>query len=238
MQYRLNRALALTGICSRRKADELIAEGRVSVNGAVVMDFNRLVEFDKDALAIDGEPISAQEHDYIVIYKPRGIITTCNDEKGRTTIIDILPPELKHLKPIGRLDMDSEGLLILTNDGALAQQLAHPAHHVPKLYKVTVAGSISDGSLDTLRSGVRLSAKEAMTRPTKVRLLFRDSKQSIFEIVLTEGKNRQIRRMCTSVGHSVIRLVRLAIGELQLRQMEPGTWRRASRREILSLCAK
>lgn len=233
MKYRLNRAVAATGICSRRRADDLIAAGRISVNGSVVTDFNYLVDTALDSLKLDGDAIAVREFMYIMVYKPVGIITTCEDEKGRSNILSILPAQVRHLKPVGRLDMDSEGLLLLTNDGELAQRLAHPSHHVFKRYEVTVSGELNDGVLGHLRDGVDLD--EGRTLPAQVRLIKATKEKSIVEIAIREGRNRQIRRMCAKVGYPVTRLVRLAIGELQLRQMEPGEWRHLTPDEVAQL---
>lgn len=232
MNQRLNRALAACGICSRRKADLLIADGLVKVNGVTVTDFNCLVNLKKDKLEVDGVKVSAKRFDYILVNKPKGIFVTCADERGRRTILDILPNELRHLKPVGRLDADSEGLILLTNDGELAKNLTHPSHAVPKLYVVTVEGEISKNAINHLRQGVELS--EGRTQPCYVRRISANGKTSRLEIELKEGKNRQIRRMLAQVGYRVTRLVRVAIGGLQLSQLESGAWRRL-RTEELSL---
>jgi len=230
MNFRLNRAIAATGFCSRRRADQLIAAGRVQVNGQPVSDFNFAVNFGSDRLAVDGKELSAKKHDYIALYKPRGVLTTCYDEMGRESVLDILPTTYKHLRPVGRLDRDSEGLLLLTNDGEFTQTLTHPSKHVFKRYEVTVEGEIRDQSLQQMEQGMRL--EDGLTLPAQVRLLSRDKDESIFEIALREGRNRQIRRMCAQLGCPIIRLVRVAIGELQLRHMEPGQWRHLTQREI------
>jgi 23S rRNA pseudouridine2605 synthase len=230
---RLNRALAACGLCSRRKADLLIAEGQVRVNGELVTDFNRMVDLGRDKLAVDGVPLHAKRLDYVVMNKPKGVVVTCDDERGRRTVIDLLPEELMHLKPVGRLDSDSEGLLLLTNDGELARVLTHPSHEVPKLYRVNVEGDISKNAITALRQGVRLS--EGMTEPAYVRKISASPRYSQLEIELREGKNRQIRRMLAQVGYRVTRLVRVAIGGLQLSQLESGAWRRLNNQELALL---
>ncbi|HEY9786146.1 MAG TPA: pseudouridine synthase [Candidatus Obscuribacterales bacterium] len=227
---RLNRAIASTGICSRREADVLISEGRVTVNGQPVTDFSCNVDPRKDKLLIDGKPLFQKKHEYIVLYKPKGVITTCSDERGRKSVLDLLPPAMRHLKPVGRLDRDSEGMLILTNDGELAHALAHPSRHVSKIYRVTVQGKISERALLELAKGVRLS--EGMTQPAQVRAIKKGEEHSTFEIVIKEGKNRQIRRMCAKLGYHVTRLVRVGIGALQLRLKEPGEWRHLKAQEV------
>jgi 23S rRNA pseudouridine2605 synthase len=231
--YRLNRAVAASGLCSRRNADELIKSGRVRVNGRKTTDFNCLVDPAKDKLEIDGKSVTERKLEYIALHKPAGIVTTCDDEKGRQSVIDLLPPTLKHLNPVGRLDMDSEGLLILTNDGELAQKLTHPSKHVLKLYEVSVVGSVSDAVISQLRKGVRLT--DGITNPAEVELLERAKDASTFRIGLAEGRNRQIRRMCAKLGYPVFHLVRVAIGGLQLRELEPGHWRRLTEKEVSAL---
>lgn len=230
---RLNRAIAATGICSRRDADELIKAGRVKVNGKKCFDLALRVDPDVDRIAVDNNIFERQEFEYVVLHKPRGIVTTCDDEHGRRTVIDLMPPELKHLKPVGRLDRDSEGMIILTNDGDFAQILAHPSNHVEKTYRVTLEGHISDKELDTLRAGIRLS--EGKTQPCQIHSLRRAGNLSTFTIVIKEGRNRQIRRMCAKVGYNVLRLVREGIGALQLNLKEPGEWRYLKASEVSRL---
>jgi 23S rRNA pseudouridine2605 synthase len=229
-KLRLNRAIAATGICSRRRADELIKEGRITVNGQPASDLSLQVDLLKDCIAVDGKPLYKKDYEYVVLYKPRGVVTTCEDEQGRRTVIDLMPPDLQHLKPVGRLDRDSEGMIILTNDGALAQTLAHPSHHVEKTYRVTVDGLIDESALTVLREGVRLS--EGMTQKAEVHSLKRSGNMSTFVIVIREGRNRQIRRMCAKVGYNVLRLVRERIGALQLNLKEPGQWRHLMDSEV------
>lgn len=233
MTFRLNRAIAATGFCSRRRADELIASGKVVVNGNVVSDFNYAVDMSRDSLIVDGQPLKAKRLDYVVVYKPQGVVTTCSDEMGRESILELLPRNLAHLKPVGRLDMDSEGLIILTNDGDLAQSLAHPSQHVFKRYEALVEGKITDAALKQLAKGMKLD--DGFTLPAETTLIKRSEDESIFEIAIREGRNRQIRRMCAKLGYPIIRLVRVAIGGLQLGEMEPGEWRHLTVREIKAL---
>ncbi len=230
---RLNKAIAATGYCSRRRADELIRDGRVKVNGVTVTDFSLAIDFQKDSLSIDGEALTKKQFDYIILNKPKGVVTTCDDEFGRENVLHLLPDRLAHLKPVGRLDLESEGLLILTNDGILAQKLTHPSKHVLKNYEVTVSGKITDLTLDSFRQGIELT--DGPTRPAKVKLLERNKDVSRFQIAIAEGRNRQIRRMCTQMGHPIIRLIRVAVGGLQLRGLEAGQWRHLTRSEIASL---
>ncbi|MBL0187902.1 MAG: rRNA pseudouridine synthase [Candidatus Obscuribacter sp.] len=231
--YRLNRAIAMCGLASRRKADELIASGLVRVNGKKVVDFNTMVDLEQDKLVVDGYKAEPLVLDYIIMNKPKGVVTTCFDDQGRKIVLDLLPPELRHLKPVGRLDTDSEGLLLLTNDGNLAKALTHPSHDVPKLYEVTVKGKVLAEHIETLSSGVRLS--EGVTRAARVSKISANSFESTLRIEIFEGRNRQIRRMCAKVGLPVTRLVRVAIGGLQLKHLEPGYWRHLSDNELSSL---
>jgi pseudouridine synthase len=227
---RLNKAVASTGYCSRRHADELIREGRVKVNGQKITDFSYCVDFSKDSLTVDDQPIAKKQFDYLILNKPRGVVTTCDDEFGRENVLELLPEQFSHLKPVGRLDLESEGLLILTNDGELAQKLTHPSKHVLKNYEVTISGKISDVSLDSFRQGMELS--DGPTQPAKVRLLERNRDLSRFQIAIAEGRNRQIRRMCAQIGHPIIRLIRVAIGGLQLKGLESGQWRHLTQAEL------
>lgn len=229
-KLRLNRAIAATGICSRRDADELIKTRRVKVNGVLAEDLSMQVDPNKDRIQVDGKPLYKKAYDYVVLYKPKGVVTTCDDEKGRRTVLDLLPADLQHLKPVGRLDRDSEGMIILTNDGALAQTLTHPSHHVDKTYRVTVEGHIEQSALKVLSEGVRLS--EGMTQSARIHSLKRAGNMSTFVIVISEGRNRQIRRMCAKVGYNVLRLVRERIGALQLNLKEPGQWRHLLASEV------
>jgi 23S rRNA pseudouridine2605 synthase len=234
-KFRLNRAIAATGFCSRRYADELIRAGKVKVNGDTVVDFNYLVDMTKDMLNVDGYDVSEAPLEYIMMNKPINIVTTCDDDKGRKSVIDMLPPALQHLRPVGRLDMDSEGLLLLTNDGDLAQKLTHPSRHVPKHYRVLVAGEIKDKALDQLANGVRL--EEGRTMPAQVELLDRAKDGSFFMLTIEEGRNRQIRRMCAKIGYPVIHLLRVAVGGLQLDGLETGRWRYLTADELADLQA-
>lgn len=233
-RMRLNKAIASTGWCSRRQADELIEAGRVKVNGRVIREFSFLVDPYKDRLSIEGREVKHRKKEYIILYKPVGYLTTCDDERGRKTVLDILPETMQHLKPVGRLDRDSEGLLILTNDGDFAQRVTHPSQHVWKTYVAVVEGKVSQHNLAKLRGGIELS--DGMTAPARVTDVSINPGESSFRISIREGKNRQIRRMCTEIGHPVIRLVRVAIGRLQLRSMEPFDWKYLSRVEVEKCC--
>lgn len=233
---RLNQAIAQTGLCSRRKADELIAAGKVRVNGVTCTDFSRDVDPDKDVLEADGERLSFKTHTYVALNKPPGVVTTTADEQGRKSVIDLLPAKLRHLKPVGRLDMYSEGLLLLTNDGDFALRITHPRHHLPKLYKIRLRGTVADKHLNMLAKGIPL--EDGKTLPAKVRLLERNKSYTEVEIAIIEGRNRQLRRMFAYLGYTVLRLVRLAIGELQLGHVTPGSWRYLTGQEVADLLSR
>lgn len=233
---RLNQAIARTGFCSRRKADELIAAGKVRINGEVCTDFSRDIDPDFDKLEVSGKSLSFKEHTYVALHKPAGIVTTMSDEKQRETVIDLLPPKLRHLKPVGRLDMYSEGLLLLTNDGEFALRLTHPRHHLPKVYAVKVTGSVTDAHAQLLAKGVPL--EDGKTLPAKVTILERNKSYTELEITLVEGRNRQIRRMFAYLGYPIARLVRLAIGGLQLGHIAPGAWRYLTSQEVSDLLSQ
>lgn len=207
--------------------------GRVKLNGKAATSFSTLVNPDKDRIEVDGKAISGRSFVYVLLHKPKGIITTCADELGRSSVLDLLPRSLRHLKPAGRLDRDSEGLLLMTNDGALIQALTHPTRHVPKTYRVTVGALASQNALRCLKEGIKLN--EGMTQPAEVRLIRNKPGETCFEIVIYEGKNRQVRRMCASVGLPVINLLRVAIGGLQLSGLKSGTWRHLSGQELSRL---
>ncbi|MBX9674811.1 MAG: rRNA pseudouridine synthase [Candidatus Obscuribacterales bacterium] len=234
---RLNRALSLCGVASRRKADALIAAGQVRVNGKVVQDFSFDVDIDTDRLSLEGEPLYFKQYDYVILHKPRHVVTTCSDERDRRTVIDMLPEDLAHLKPVGRLDSDSEGLVLLTNDGDLARDLTHPSHGVGKSYIVSIEGDVEDEVLEAIASGVDL--EEGRTRPCYIeRISTHTHKNKLITklgIVLREGRNRQIRRMFQAYGFGVERLVRVAIGRLQLGDLELGAWRHLSPQELQRL---
>ncbi len=227
---RLNQAIARTGYCSRRKADELIAAGMVQVNGEVVHEFSYQVDLEKDQLNVAGKDLSLKRHIYVVMNKPPGVVTTMSDENGRETVLDLLPEKLRMLRPVGRLDMYSEGLLLLTNDGGLAQQLTHPSKHLPKTYEIKVKGAVTDADLHKMEKGVML--EDGITLPAKVKLQERNKIYTEFQISITEGRNRQLRRMCAELGYTVVRLRRTGIGRLQLGLIPTGTWRYLTDDEI------
>ncbi len=225
---RLQKILARVGFGSRRVGEELIAEGRVTVNGEVA-DLGRRVDPASDVIAVDGVPIgTAPGLVYYLLNKPRGTVTTASDPEGRPTVVELVPAEPR-VFPVGRLDWDTEGLLLLTNDGSLTQRLTHPSHGVEKEYLAEVEGEPSRATLRRLREGVELD--DGVTAPAKASLLA----PNLIKLTIHEGRNRQVRRMCEAVGHPVRRLVRSRIGSLADRRLEPGAWRELTQREVRQL---
>ena len=225
---RLQKVLARSGIGSRRVSEDLIAGGRVRVNGEVA-DLGRRVDPDRDVVEVDAVPIgTAQGLAYLLLHKPRGVISTASDPEGRRTVVDLVPPEPR-VVPVGRLDADSEGLLLLTNDGVLAHRLTHPSFGVDKEYLVEVQGRPAASAVTRLRRGVELG--DGVTAPAKVAVLG----ASLLRITIHEGRNRQIRRMCEAVGHPVVRLVRSRIGPVTDRSLESGRWRVLAQAEVRAL---
>jgi 23S rRNA pseudouridine2605 synthase len=233
---RLQKALAMAGVASRREAEEIIAEGRVSVNGALVTRPGVTVVPGRDTILLDGEPVGrpAKKRSYLV-YKPKGVLCTRHDPQGRPTLFDVLPPELgTGLHTAGRLDYDAEGLIILTNDGDLTFAVTHPSTHVPKTYLVKLKGQADREQIARLKSGIRL--EEGVTQPAEVRREGEGPANSWVRITLREGRKNQVKRMFRAIGHPVIKLVRVAIGPIQLHErMKEGSFRHLTSGEIAAL---
>jgi 23S rRNA pseudouridine2605 synthase len=230
---RLQKVLARAGIGSRRTCDELIAEGRVLVNGAVAR-LGQRVDVAKDTVLIDGAPVGIMPGlVYYLLNKPEGVITTASDPEGRPTVLDLVPPTPRVFS-VGRLDAATSGLLVMTNDGELAQVVSHPSHGVEKEYLAEVEGDPSPGALRRLREGVEIEPG-VITQPARVAR----RGPGVLRIVIHEGRNRQVRRMCDVVGHPVRRLVRTRIGPIADAHLEPGQYRQLTQREVrdLSLAA-
>jgi 23S rRNA pseudouridine2605 synthase len=222
---RLAKYLAHAGVASRRAAERLVAEGRVTVSGAVTTDPAQAVD-ESSAVAVDGRPVAPEPREVHALHKPAGVVSTARDTHGRPTVVDMVPSE-KRLYPVGRLDADSTGLLLLTNDGELADRLTHPRYGVAKTYRVTVhPPSVSEQALRRLRDGVELD--DGMTSPARVRRAGR----GVLEISIAEGRKRQVRRMCEAVGHRVTALERVAFGPLRLAGLAQGQSRRLSGAEV------
>ncbi|BEQ14307.1 pseudouridine synthase [Desulfoferula mesophila] len=236
-QLRLNKILAQAGVASRRGADEMIVTGRVAVDGQVVDQPGATADPAAQKITVDGKPLPPTERrEYWMVNKPTGVVSTVSDPQGRRTVLSLLPPETAgRLYPVGRLDYDSEGLLLMTNDGELAQGLTHPSRQVPKRYLVWVEGRPGTVALERLRTGVEIEG--GRTAPAKVGIKASSQQGSKLSFLLTEGKKREIRRMCAEVGHRVQRLVRVGIGPLRLGDLPLGAARPLSRGEIFPLRA-
>lgn len=230
---RLNKFIAECGVCSRRKADELIAAGRVSVNKKTVTEMGFDVDPDRDGVFLDGKKILPVTHyEYVMFNKPKGCVTTASDEKGRKTVYDFVGTD-RRLVPVGRLDYDSEGLLIFTDDGELVHRLTHPSSEIPKTYIVKIEGSISESDMAILRKGTVVDGVKY--GKSKVRLLGEEEGASRLEVIITEGKNREIRRMFAAVEKNVVFLKRVAIGALRLGGLSRGGKRELSDAEVAYL---
>jgi 23S rRNA pseudouridine2605 synthase len=232
---RLQKVLAAAGLGSRRKCEQLILAGRISVNGTVVTELGTKVNPQSDAIEIDGRPILSEKKVYVMFHKPKGVITSLSDPKGRQTVKDYLAGIRERVFPVGRLDYDSEGLLLLTNDGELANRLMHPKFGVPKTYLATVRG-VPDGSkLDRLAAGIRL--EDGMTQLAEVEYedVSPDMKSAVIRITMHEGRNRQVRRMFEAIGHPVERLKRIGYGPLKLERLPRGKTRYLSAEEVEEL---
>jgi 23S rRNA pseudouridine2605 synthase len=224
---RLAKYLAHAGVASRRAAEAIVREGRVSVGGEVVLDPARDVD-EHSGVAVDGRPLDGAERRVVyAVNKPLGVLSTAHDTHGRPTVVELVPGEPSRLYPVGRLDADTTGLILLTNDGELAHRLTHPSFEVPKTYRVRVGGGpVGDAALRRLREGVRL--EDGMTAPARVRRVGRD----VLDVTIHEGRNRQVRRMCETVGHPVRELQRIALGPLKLGDLEAGSYRRLADDEV------
>jgi 23S rRNA pseudouridine2605 synthase len=236
MAERLQKILSRWGIASRRQSEQMILAGRVRVNGAVVQ-LGHQANPDVDQIEVDGQQIQPADRPplvYLLLHKPLGVVSTCDDPQGRTTVLDLLSPALRYqsgIHPVGRLDTDSTGALLLTNDGSLTFRLTHPRHSVPKTYHVWVQGHPSIATLDRWRQGVRLDGEQ--TRSAEVRVLDRsNSDRTLLEVVLRQGKNRQIRRVAELLGHPVLKLHRVAIGSIQLGRLPGGQYRSLRKTEV------
>ena len=234
---RLQKYLALCGVASRRHAEEMIAQGMVQVNGQTIREMGVQVE-DGDIVCVHGERVQPEtEKRYVLYHKPMGEVTTVSDPKGRDTVMDHFRDYPVRLYPIGRLDYDSEGLLLLTNDGDLAARMTHPSHEVDKPYLARVTGNPSNDALDRLRRGVYMEGDERRTYPAQVRVVRDESLFSDILVTIHEGRNRQVRRMFDSVGHKVLLLRRVRFGPRELGDLRRGEWRELSAEEIARLKA-
>lgn len=230
---RLQKVLAAAGVASRRECEVLITEGRVEVDGEVVTELGTRVERGSQNIRVDGEALTKPKLVYLAVHKPAGVVSTTRDPAGRPRVIDLLPPNMPRLFNVGRLDMASEGLILVTNDGELANQLTHPRHGVEKIYHVQVAGKLDAEVLKQLRQGMYLAEGFAKVKHVKIKGHRKNS--TILEMVLDEGRNREIRRLLAKVGHKVQHLIRVAIGPVRLGEMPAGAVRHLERREVAAL---
>lgn len=242
---RLQKLLSQAGIASRRAAEKLIAEGRVTVNGTTVREMGVKADPAGDDIRVDGRRVRpAHRHRYILLNKPAGFVTTRSDPQRRRTVIDLLDGVREYVYPVGRLDYDTEGLLLLTNDGDLAARLTHPRHEVERTYEAHVAGTPDEAAIDKLRRGIPLDGRRTM--PAEVRRLAKGpaprkgapherQHNVVLIITIREGRNRQVRRMCEAVGHPVRKLRRVRIGPISDKRLRPGEWRELTPKEVEKL---
>ena len=232
MEERLQKYLAQCGVASRRKCEELILQGRVQVNGVTVTELGTKINPEKDKIKFDGKDIKqAQKLVYILLNKPIGYVTTADDQFGRDTVLDLVKVK-ERIVPVGRLDMYTSGALILTNDGDFVYQVTHPKHEIEKTYTVTIKGIVQNSEVEQLRNGIKID--DYITKPARVKILKTDTEKDIsrLEITIHEGKNRQVRRMCESVGRRVIALHRSKIGNIGVKDIELGKWRYLTANEV------
>lgn len=231
---RLQKYMASCGVASRRKCEEIIAEGRVKVNGVTVREAGLKIQPGKDRVTVDGrEIIPANKPVYIMLNKPVGYVSTVRDQFMRPTVLDLVRGVKGRIYPVGRLDYDSEGLILLTNDGNFAYGLTHPRHKVDKTYMVVVQGRPDRIEIDRIRSGVEIDGR--MTSPADIRVESVQGNKTTFRVVIHEGRNRQVRRMFEAIGYTVVSLKRTGIGKLQLGTLAPGKWRFLEDREVKDL---
>ncbi len=230
---RLQKFLANAGVTSRRKAEELITSGRVKVNGRVVTELGTKIDDARDVVVVSGKQIKSAEPVWIALHKPRGYLSTRKDPQGRPTVYDLLPPALHGLFYVGRLDLDSEGLLLLTNDGDTANRLLHPRYEVERVYEVLVRGEIKPDKIQRLLDGVELD--DGVATAETVRVLGVTRNEMRLRLTLREGRKREVRRMLWAVGHKVLRLKRLSYGPIRLGRLPEGKWRKLTAAELASL---
>ena len=229
----LDRVLSKAGVGSRVDARGWITAGRVKVNGQIVRDPDHWVDLKRDRVRLDGKPLQSRERVYLLLYKPTGYLTTYRDPKGRPTVYDLIADLGTFVSPVGRLDLDTSGLLLMTNDNQLAERVTNPASHVPKTYLVKASKRLTDEQLQRLRDGVELA--DGPTRPARVRRVRDSEKYTHLEITLTEGRNRQVRRMIEALDAAVIKLVRVRIGPVAIGALQIGKWRSLSPAELRAL---
>jgi pseudouridine synthase len=229
----LDRVLSKAGVGSRVEAAQWVRAGRVQVNGRVMRDPEHWVDMERDRVRLDGRPLQARERIYLLLYKPAGYLTTYRDPQGRPTVYDLIADVGTFVSPVGRLDLDTSGLLLMTNDNQFAERVTNPESHVPKTYLVKASGLLTDGQLQQLRDGMVLA--DGPTRPARVARLRDSARYTHFEITITEGRNRQVRRMVEALGLLALKLVRVRIGPIRIGTLPIGKWRMLTRAEIRTL---
>lgn len=228
---RLQKFIAKAGICSRRKAEQMIADGRVSVNNNLITDMGFKVDISKDKVKVDNKLIELDNYKiYIVLNKPSGVITSVKDEKNRKTVLDFTKDIKQRIYPVGRLDYDTSGLILLTNDGDIAYKLMHPSKKVYKKYLATVEGIPNELELDELRNGIFIDNKK--TAKARAYVVDKINNDAVLSIEIYEGRNHQVKKMCEMIGHPVKRLKRVSIGEIKLGDLKVGEWRELTEREL------
>ena len=231
----LDRVLSKAGVGSRVDAAKWVRAGRVHVNGRIVRDPERWVDMARDRVRLDGKPLASRERIYLLLYKPTGYLTTYRDPQGRPTVYDLITDVGTFVSAVGRLDLDTSGLLLMTNDTQFAERITNPDSHVPKTYLVKASTRLSDSQLQQLRDGMALA--DGPTRPATVTRVRDSAKYTHFEITLTEGRNRQVRRMVEALGATVLKLVRVQIGRVRIATLPIGKWRRLTDAEVRNLHA-
>ena len=228
-EHRLQKILASAGFGSRRQCEELIEQGRVEISGTVAKLGSKVDPF-RAIIKVDGERLKSAKPIYLALFKPKGYLCTDSDQQGRARVIELVPASFGRLFLVGRLDKDSEGLILLTNDGALSERLTHPRYGVPKIYRVQVAGELTEEGVRQLREGVHFA--EGFAKAEHVVIKGRHKQSTILDITLTEGMNREIRRLLARIGHKVLTLIRIAVGPVKLGKMAPGEWRKLTQTEV------
>lgn len=228
---RINKFLASCGVASRRECDKLIENGCVCINGSPAKVGAEVG--DDDTVTVNGNVVSVKKNEYYILNKPKGYICSVKDDKGRKTVLDLMPQGIGRIYPVGRLDYDSEGLLILTTDGELAQHLTHPSNEVPKTYLVKIEGTITEAGLNPIRSGVDIGGY--VTKKCKAHIVETNKEYTKIHVTITEGKNREVRKMFEAIGKEVTLLKRIKIGEITLRGLDRGAYRKLTRQEVAYL---
>ncbi len=229
---RINKYLAASGVASRRECDRLIESGKVTINGKKA-DLGTNVG-DDDEVCVNGNKVALKKNEYYILNKPKGYICSVTDDKGRKTVMDLMPANVGRIYPVGRLDYDSEGMLILTTDGELAQHLTHPSNDVPKTYLVRIEGTLTEAMLNPIRSGIEIDGGY-VTKKCKAHIVETNKEYTKIHITITEGKNREIRKMFAAIGREVTLLKRIKVGELTLRGLDRGAYRKLNKQEIAYL---